>query len=235
MKPLTLVLTCEHGGNRVPRAYVDLFSSARAKQALTSHRGADLGALALAEALEHRFGIALTHSTVTRLLVDLNRSIGHRALFSEFSRALDADARKALLEAYYFPYRDLVRRRLADTIAGGVSVVHVSVHSFVARLSGVTRNADIGLLYDSRRRRERAFCERWQSELEDDSPDLRVRRNYPYRGAADGLTTALRRELAAEDYIGIELEANQSLLTRDAAARRRLESSLATTLARVLS
>lgn len=235
MAPLTLVLTCEHGGNRVPRAYVDLFRSAKARLALTTHRGCDIGALALGEALERRFDVALTRSTVTRLLVDLNRSVGHRALFSEFSRGLDAQAREALLQAHYYPYRNVVRRRIADTIDAGASVVHVSVHSFVARLGGVTRNADIGLLYDSRRSRERAFCEAWQQRIQVQAPEVRVRRNYPYRGTADGLTTALRRDFSGKRYIGIELEASQAILTRGAKACRELEVALGGALADMLA
>ena len=42
--------------------------------------------------------------------------------------------------------------------------------------------------------------------------DRRVRRNYPYRGAADGLTTALRRLFKPKDYLGLEIEINQALL-----------------------
>jgi hypothetical protein len=41
-----------------------------------------------------------------------------------------------------------------------------------------------------------------------------VRRNYPYRGTADGFTTYLRRQFSARKYLGIELEVNQSLLGR---------------------
>jgi hypothetical protein len=49
-------------------------------------------------------------------------------------------------------------------------------------------------------------------ELSQALPHLRVRRNRPYRGTSDGLTTHLRRRFAAKDYAGIELELNQALL-----------------------
>lgn len=39
-----------------------------------------------------------------------------------------------------------------------------------------------------------------------------MRRNYPYLGRADGLTTHLRRALKTPRYLGIELELNQALL-----------------------
>ena len=56
-----------------------------------------------------------------------------------------------------------------------------------------------------------------------------MRRNAPYRGNADGLTTALRRELPASRYEGIELELNQRLIA-SAAQRRALAAALAALL-----
>jgi hypothetical protein len=38
---------------------------------------------------------------------------------------------------------------------------------------------------------------------------LRVRRNYPYAGKADGLTAYLRRLFPGAAYLGVELEVNQ--------------------------
>ena len=80
------------------------------------------------------------------------------------------------------------------------------------------RGADVGLLYDPGRRGEAEVCARWKESLAASSPELRVRRNYPYVGKGDGLTSHLRRRFAQRDYVGIELEVNQSLVF--AAARR---------------
>jgi hypothetical protein len=41
---------------------------------------------------------------------------------------------------------------------------------------------------------------------------LRVRRNYPYLGTADGLVSFLRKEFSSELYIGIEIELNQKIM-----------------------
>jgi len=60
-------------------------------------------------------------------------------------------------------------------------------------------------------------------------PGLRVRRNYPYRGAADGLTTHLRRQLGPR-YLGVELEINQALLLGAQAPMVRLTRALLETL-----
>ena len=80
-------------------------------------------------------------------------------------------------------------------------------------MAGQRRNADIGLLYDPQRSGERVFCTRWKEILEEMAPGLRVRRNYPYRGATDGLATWLRRRFSERRYLGVELEINQLLLS----------------------
>ena len=103
-----VLLTCEHGGAEVPAKYRGLFRSRAAQSALRSHRGSDHGALWLAKTLQRSLRAPLLASTVTRLLVDLNRSLGHPQLFSEFSRPLDPAARVSLLESLYYPHRDRV-------------------------------------------------------------------------------------------------------------------------------
>ena len=229
-----LVLSCEHGGNAVPPDYQNLFSGARA--ILDSHRGYDPGALALARRLAAALSVPLEAAHVTRLLVDHNRSLhNRRALFSAFSRGLPAAERERLLRDFYHPYRDRVAARVDDLLDGGHTVVHVAVHSFTPRLHGTVRNADLGLLYDPARQREAAFCRRWQKLLEELAPPLRVRRNYPYRGASDALVTWLRRRLPARRYLGLELEVNQALAAAGEADRERLAAALGRSLRTLLS
>lgn len=214
---MILVLSCEHAGNRVPARYEDLFQSRRARTALASHRGVDIGALAVARALARSLGAPLFSVTVTRLLVEANRSLGHPDLFSEFSRRLSPRDKQVLLDRYYYPHR----RRVESAVRRSIGLtIHVGVHSFAPRLKGVSRSADVGLLYDPSRPAERRFCDRWADALRLHAPDWIVRRNYPYRGTADGLTTALRRQLPPGAYAGIELEVNQRLLFGPRSLRR---------------
>ena len=79
------VVTCEHGGNRIPPRYAKAFAAHQA--VLDSHRGWDAGALTLAQQLAEALAAPLIVSRTSRLLVDLNRSEHHRALFSSISRA----------------------------------------------------------------------------------------------------------------------------------------------------
>lgn len=202
-----LVITCEHGGNRIPALYRVLFHAHHAL--LDSHRGYDPGALIMARALASAFAAPLVASTVSRLLVDLNRSVGHPRLHSEATRKAPAEVRQRILKRYYQPYRAQAERLVMQAIADHHLVIHVSCHSFTPELDGKVRDADIGLLYDPSRTGEADLCERWKACLDACAPDLTIRRNYPYAGKGDGLTAWFRRRLAPDAYVGIELEVNQ--------------------------
>lgn len=201
------LITCEHGGNRIPPRYRHLFVGFEAL--LQTHRGYDAGALALARNLAKALAAPLFVSTTSRLLIDLNRSIGHPRLYSEATRDAPAKVRSEILESDYLPYRNQVEADIAAAIDRGSRVIHVASHSFTPVLDGAVRAADIGLLYDPARSGEVELCRRWQAQLRTLAPELKVRRNYPYAGKSDGLTAYLRRRFPAEVYIGIELEINQ--------------------------
>lgn len=203
------IITCEHGGNRIPARYRWCFAAQEA--VLQSHCGYDPGALAMAREMQRRFGARLFHASISRLVVDLNRSPRHPRLHAECILRLPAEDRQHIIDSHYLPFRRSVEAAIIRALARGERVVHVSSHSFTPELDGVVRTADIGLLYDPARPGEAAFCRDWRAGLKIAAPALRVRRNYPYRGTSDGFTTWLRRRFAGDAYIGIELEINQRL------------------------
>jgi predicted N-formylglutamate amidohydrolase len=207
-----LVITCEHGGNRMPAPYRDLFAPYRAL--LDSHRGFDAGALIMARALAAEFGAPLLSATVSRLLVDLNRSVGHRQLHFDPVLELPDTLRQHILKRYYQPYRSQAEHLVSEAIAERGRVIHLSCHSFTSELHGHRRTADIGLLYDPARPGEKALCARWKRMFALHAPELAVRRNYPYAGRNDGLTTWLRKRHSPDAYVGIELELNQKHVMR---------------------
>lgn len=229
---MKLLLSCEHGGHDVPARFAALFEGH--ERVLESHRGWDAGALWLARRLARAFAAPLYATRVTRLLVDTNRSLHHPRLFSRFSRVLGPEEREAVVARYYLAHRAPLEAELRGLTGAGEPVLHVAVHSFTPRWQGRTRPCDVGLLYDPARRSERRLCARWIECLQAEAPQLRLRRNYPYRGNADGLTTHLRRVLPRSAYLGVELELSQRLFAgpssrRDALARH-VEASLAALL-----
>ncbi|MDT8448047.1 MAG: N-formylglutamate amidohydrolase [bacterium] len=206
---MNLLLSCEHGGNQLPPEYAaDLGPLTR--DLLDSHRGWDPGALAVARQLSKALKRPLVFSETSRLLVDLNRSLGHRNLFGPEAKLWPQEKRHALLARYYHPYRQAFEQRVEEALAQG-PLWHVAVHSFSPIWEGQPRRTQIGLLYDPQRDAEKELALSWQRDLQARFPDWSIRRNAPYRGQADGLTTYLRRRFGPA-YRGFELELRQDLL-----------------------
>jgi predicted N-formylglutamate amidohydrolase len=227
-----LIVTCEHAGNDVPKEHAPLFVGH--EKLLPTHRGWDPGALLLAREMARRFSAPLYFETTTRLLVDLNRSVGTPDLHSEATRHLSLPERRRILERYYHPHRRRVDAAMAALVARRDRVVHIASHSFTPELHGHVRTADIGLLYDPGRPGEVAFCTAWLEALRQADPSLRLRRNYPYLGKSDGVAQALRRQHGPRRYVGIELEVNQRYVEQDGPAWPKLRRTLIETLASVL-
>jgi predicted N-formylglutamate amidohydrolase len=233
LKQACFIISCEHGGNTVPTAWKGLFTGHEAL--LASHRGWDPGALSLARQLATAFAAPLFVATTTRLLVDLNRSIGHRQLFSELTRNLTRSQRQALVASHYRPHRDAVEGEIGRRIAAGQRVVHIASHSFTPVLHGVERRADVAWLYDPQRAGEVALARRWQACMAQRAPALQLRRNHPYQGRDDGLAALLRKRHGAGAYVGIELEVNQRFVQQGGAAWTALRADLVASLAAALA
>lgn len=198
---------------------------------LESHRGRDQGALEMAEELAARFGAPLFPATVSRLLIDLNRSLHHPSVFSELTWKLPEAERQRIVERHYRPHRDRVEAEIRGLVEAGATVVHLAVHSFTPVRRGVVREADVSLLYDPRRPGEKRFCDAWAAAMASARPDLRIRRNYPFKGISDGFTTYLRKRFPATRYLGIEIESNQRFVRRGGKAWKDLCELVAETLA----
>ena len=224
-----LIITCEHAGNVVPKQYRALFVGH--EHLLPTHRGWDPGALLLAREFAARLSAPLWFDTTTRLLVDLNRSVGTPDLHSEATRHLSLAERREILDIYYHPHRRKVESAVAEAVGAGHRIVHIASHSFTPELNGQVRTADIGLLYDPARPGEVALSDAWLAALKLRDPGLRLRRNYPYLGTSDGLTMALRRRHPPERYVGIELEVNQRYVAAGGPQWRRVRKTLVDSLA----
>jgi predicted N-formylglutamate amidohydrolase len=208
----SVIVTCEHATAAVPTGFEQLFESD--PRVLHTHRAYDPGAAATAIELARRLGCPFpAMGTCSRLLIDLNRSLRNPRVFSEFSPA-PGDGRRDLLIESYHQYRDPIAKALAVLLDRGFSAIHFSVHTFTPWLAGQQRRADIGLLFDPTRARERAICEAIRRRMHATHPGYRVRFNYPYRGSSDGLTRSLREQMG-ESYAGIELELNHAAYMQD--------------------
>lgn len=201
---MKIVLTCEHAFPDIPEKYIHLF--AEDKQVLKTHEAYDLGAYQIFESLSS-LADSTHYQKIGRLLVESNRSTWHKKLFSRYSENLSSSEKMDILDTFYYPYRNEVERSIRSILETDQEVLHISVHSFTPKLNNEVRNADIGLLYDPKRKRERLISKVWKSLLKENS-DLTIRSNYPYLGKSDGFTTFLRQRFPG-NYYGIELEVNQ--------------------------
>lgn len=208
-----LVITCEHASNAVPR-FLHI-----PKEVLESHRGYDIGAYGVYRRLVRRlhpdFYIA---GKFSRLVIDLNRSENHPDILSEYSRELKEFTRDRIFKIWK-RHHDAVESFIAKAVAnaeaqgerlGAPCVIHLGIHSFTPVLNNVVRNADIGILYDPARAWETQVATSIIKEIQARAPGLKIRRNYPYLGKSDGLTTSLRKKFGTA-YVGIEIEINQKL------------------------
>jgi predicted N-formylglutamate amidohydrolase len=227
-------LTCEHATPRIPPDLKCIFSAHR--HLLQTHQAYDIGALDAARALSRGLKHPVIQPDVSRLIVDLNRSMGHPALFSRITRPFDEDKKREILNRYYFPYRACVENAVRNHIQTGHRVLHISVHSFTPVFKGKIRKTDIGLLFDPLRKREREFCVRLRNALRKSFPGTSVHFNLPYRGNTDGLTSSMRKRWREDEYLGIEIEINQRLgSSKNLKENRLLHVALADALRRTVS
>jgi predicted N-formylglutamate amidohydrolase len=222
----TLLLSCIHATNRVPEQFRKCFATTRGARALNSHRGWDIGALRVSQELARHLNTQLHATTVSRLIVDGDYFPESPDIFSEFSKRLSVALQRTAVKKYYLPHRTRIEKRVRQEAAKHSRVLHLNIHSFVSRLEGRTRNVDVGLLFDPSRAAEKHYCVSLRERLREHAPHLRVHFNAPYTGASEGFPTYLRRCFSAKHYVGIEIEINQSLLTKSPAKRSQLIRAL---------
>lgn len=204
----SIIITCEHAGNHIPDGYLQYFKNA--DHALQSHEGWDPGAWSIAFFISKELDAPLFGCHISRLLIEVNRSLSHPQLFSRHTTQLKNQEKQQLISEFYLPYRTQVENKIAKSQK---PVLHISMHSFTPVLNRVERDVDIGLLFDPERKLELAFCQGYLLALNAVPPPCRVQFNKPYLGIDDGFTTYLRTKFEDKDYAGIEIEINQNLIS----------------------
>jgi predicted N-formylglutamate amidohydrolase len=206
-----LIISCEHAVNSLPAKYSSFFKGN--ESVLSTHRAYDIGAIELYETLVQKLNPDFClKGEVSRLLIELNRSLHHPQLFSDFTKSLSKEEKEELIANYYRSYRSEIEHFITSNIKSNFNILHISVHSFTNELKGIQRNADLGILYDPKRVTEKKFAKTYKSALRSQLPSFKVRFNYPYLGTADGFTSYLRKKFP-QQYLGIELELNNSYAT----------------------
>jgi predicted N-formylglutamate amidohydrolase len=147
MSPPRLLVTCEHGGNRVPTEYRGLFDDHGAL--LQSHRGCDPGSLRMAQDLAGRDRLVENHHRPYRSQVErrIGRGVagGHRVVHlssHSFTPVLDGVVRNADVGLLYDPAR-LGERELARRWQASIGVLDPAIrvrlnYPYAGKADGLT-------------------------------------------------------------------------------------------------
>ena len=167
-----------------------------------------MGALAFAKQLSDGLRVKLFETRISRLLVDCNRSVHNPQVFSEFVKPLRSEEKNAILQKYYYRYRNSIESYIRQQLMKK-PVLHVSMHTFTPVWEGVERNIDVSLLFDENRKLENDLCTSWFDRIREELVGFDVLTNVPYKGSDDGFTTYLREKFPTQGYMGVEIEINQ--------------------------
>lgn len=201
------IFSAEHYDNNIPNEFHSFFMDYN--HVLNTHKGYDIGVNNLLCKINKKLKIPLFTAKYSRLLVDLNRSLKNRNLFSEITKNLSTHQKDYIINNYYSPYRNDVLNEIKKYVNQGNSVLHISFHSFTPVLNNKHRKTDVGILYDPKSSLEKETSLKLKKLFNE---NYKVRFNYPYKGTDDGFTTYLRTQFPPDVYIGIELEFNQKHL-----------------------
>ncbi len=208
------VVTCEHASPEVPKRWQPVLGEFVAR--CEEHRIWDPGAKEIARDLGRLLHAPVYLGEVSRLLVEMNRSLTHNELFSPPVEDLSPVEKTEILCRYYYPYRHRVLQEIESQLSNRQRVIHLSIHSFAPVVEGRVRDNDFGLLFDPWRKAEKDIAEIWLHYLRK-AGEISCRANEPYLGISDGHVPVLRKLFRQAPYFGFELEFNQKLpLERDA-------------------
>lgn len=195
----------------------------------------DAPALYVARRMSRQLTAPLIVNEYSMALIDVTRSLHHRALFPPGTRSWPADDRQRLIDQIHAPYRQQIRAGIESLFSTQSYVIHLSIRSFPLRQSGKIRRTDTGLLYDPSRDEEVDLCLDWIDEMYDVIPMLRVRRNYPRRGTTDSITRSMRSEFSDLSYLGVEVLVNRAWAGRPLAIRDETIDQMCVCLQRVIA
>lgn len=230
-KPVALVnaagrspwlLTCEHGGRRLPRALGDLGLE---PPAFERHIAWDIGALGIARALAEQLDAPLVHQLYSRLVVDCNRPPDRPSFIPELSeataipgnRGLDDDARTARRGGIWQPFQDAV----ASAIEGRSGLL--AIHTFTDVFLGVARPWHVGFLHGLGRRLANHLHDHFAA-----LPGIEAALNEPYRIDVDDYTIPVHGD--GRGIAAVLVEIRQDLVA-DEAGQERWAAMLADALA----
>ena len=200
-----VLLICDHASCRFPKSLGDLGLDPFARRC---HLALDIGAGQLTARLAESLGITAVLARYSRLVVDCNRQLLDPSAFLEFgdgvivpgNRNLRAADKAFRSDAIYWPYHRAIDEQLQRLKVVGPPPAFVSVHSFTPVLNGVSRQWQVGVLWDTDTRLSDLFLDDFRAA------GYEVGDNEPYSGKApQDFTIDHHAQDPGLPHVGIEI------------------------------
>ncbi len=221
-------LVCDHASHGVPKALKKLGVK---KDIFLDHMGHDIGAEALTRDLSARLDAPAVVGVYSRLVIDLNRELGHESSIPEEShgaaipgnRGLSGHDAKRRAEALYHPYHDAITALIEGFTSRRVVPAMLSIHSFTPELGEESRPWQVGILWNRDPRIALPLIDQLRAH-----PGLNVGDNQPYTGRMFNYTADTQAQAAGLPHVAIEVRSDL-IDTPEGVAEwgARLESALA--------
>ncbi len=228
-----VVFVVDHASNHIPAPYGDLGLDAAARD---SHIAWDPGALPVAQHMSRMLDAPLIRATVSRLVLDLNRSVESDTLVPQISETttipgnknLSPAERGARIDAVYRPYHAAVENLVVQHAAKfAFPIAVVAIHTFTPVYKGLARPWHVGILFDEDDSLGRAILGSLAADL-----GMTSAANQPY-SPADGVYWTLDRHAAARGLKNVMIEIrNDEVRTED--AQTKWATKLAGPIARMM-
>ncbi len=200
-----VLLVCDHASCRFPQALGDMGLDPFARRC---HLAIDIGAGKLTENIAKSLGFTAVIAQYSRLVVDCNRQLMDPGAFLEYgdgilvpgNRNLTQADKDARADAIYWPYHDAIEDQIARLRAVGPAPAFISIHSFTPVLNGVSRDVQMGVLWDQDSRLSDIFIEEFRAA------EFLTGDNEPYSGQApQDFTIDHHAEEIGLPHVGIEV------------------------------
>ena len=211
----SILLVCDHAGQRVPRALHGLgIPSAE----LDRHIGWDIGAAGVTRALAASLDAAAILQLYSRLVIDCNRKPGHPTSIPPVSDGTPIPANRPAAPGgnapwrtgreteIFAPYHDAIARHLDREHAAARRPAVIAVHSFTPVMDGIARPWQAGVLHNHDPRLALAVGEQLRRE------GLTVGDNEPY-ALSDDSDYTIPVHAEQRGLPNLELEIRQDLIT----------------------
>jgi predicted N-formylglutamate amidohydrolase len=211
------LVLCDHASNAIPPEY-DSLGLGFAERA--GHIAWDPGALAVSRQLASELDATLVHCTVSRLVIDCNRSLDAPDLIASTSEtttipgntALSDAERRRRIASVHAPYHAAIERLVDDRLDCGRAIAIIAVHSFTPVYRGVRRPWDIGIVFGPDRRLADPLIEGLRAA------SFTVGINEPY-SPADRVYYTLTRQAESRGLAAAMIEIRNDLIATDEQAK----------------